>query len=210
MPEFTVKEVRLPELHLPEVKREEIIRALSGIHLPEVDLAKAEPPGRLRGADMNALPWLRRGVSGMDAGKLVAAAVAAARIARPVPKRARWSPFGKSRRGAIGRSRSTIVAVVRPAPRRSRRRIAVVVIALTATAAWLLFRNPAFRARLDRVVADARRRMNDRQSMGTVDVDLETAEPVSGTAAESTPVEPTEIVAVDIAPDPTEAAPESV
>ena len=52
MPEFTVKEVRLPELHLPEVKRDEIVRALSGIRVPEVDRAIAEPRRRLRTLDL--------------------------------------------------------------------------------------------------------------------------------------------------------------
>jgi hypothetical protein len=37
MPEFTVKEVRLPELHLPEIKRDDMVRSLSGVRLPDVD-----------------------------------------------------------------------------------------------------------------------------------------------------------------------------
>jgi hypothetical protein len=49
MPELPVKEVRPSELHLPEIKREEIIRALSDIKMPDVkmpdvDLSRIERP----------------------------------------------------------------------------------------------------------------------------------------------------------------------
>ena len=44
MPELPVKEVRPSELHLPEIKREDIVRALSDIKMPEVDLTKIERP----------------------------------------------------------------------------------------------------------------------------------------------------------------------
>jgi hypothetical protein len=185
MPEFTVKEVRLPELHLPEIKRDEIVRALSGIRVPEVDLAKVEPRRRLRAIDPRALPWRRQALSGVGAGQLVAAAIAAARIARRTPKRARWSPFRGSRWSAVSKSRDNLIAVVRPAPRRSRRRLAVLLLAITATVAWMLLRSPAFRARLDRAAADARRRMAEMRSGPRADVDLETEEPVSVTATEA-------------------------
>jgi hypothetical protein len=42
MPETPVKETRRPDLHLPEIKRDEIIRALSEIRLPDVDLSKID------------------------------------------------------------------------------------------------------------------------------------------------------------------------
>jgi hypothetical protein len=74
--------------------------------------------------------------------------------------------------------------VVRPAPRRSRRRLAAVVIALAVAAAWMLFRNPGFRARLDRAAADARRRIDGMRTQGMVDADRETGEPVSVTSPE--------------------------
>lgn len=183
MPEFTVKEVRLPELHLPEVKRDEIVRALSGIHVPSVDLAKAEPRRRLRGIDLGARSWRRRGMTAADAGRLVAAAVTAARLVPPARSRPRWSPFRRSRWDAVGRSRDNLVAVVRPAPRRSRRRVAVVVIAVTTAAAWMLFRNPGFRARLDRAAAGVRGRIDTMRNPHDLDVDLESGEPVSITAA---------------------------
>ena len=187
MPEFTVKEVRMPELHLPEIKRDEIVRALSGIRVPEVDRVIAEPRRRMRNVDLRALPWRQGRVAGVDAGRLIAAAVAAGRLARPAPRRARWSPFRRSRWDAISRQRDQIVAVVRPAPRRSRRRLAGVVIALVAITGWLLFRNAGFRARLDRTATDARRRIDQMRSGAEADLALETGEPVSVTAAETVP-----------------------
>lgn len=42
MPELPVKETRRPELRLPELKREDIVRALSEMHRPEVDLKRLE------------------------------------------------------------------------------------------------------------------------------------------------------------------------
>ena len=38
MPELPVKEGRLSELHLPEIKRDDIVRSLSEIRMPDVDL----------------------------------------------------------------------------------------------------------------------------------------------------------------------------
>lgn len=186
MPEFTVKEVRLPELHLPEVKRDEIVRALSGIRVPDVDRAMANPRRRMRNIDLRDLR-LRRRLSGIDTGKVVAAAVTAAQIARPRQTRSRWFPFRKSRWAALGRSRDNLVSMVRPAPRRSRRRVAAIVIAVVAAAGWMLFRNPGFRARLDRTVADARRRIDVMRGQAMTDAGRETGEPVSVTATEIAP-----------------------
>ena len=198
MPEFTVKEVRLPELHLPEIKRDEIVRALSGIHVPEVDL-KVERARRPAGFDLAALRSGRRTLSGIDLGKLAAAAIAAARLARPASSRSRWSPFPRSpfrrsRWSAVSRSRDSVVAVIRPAPQRSRRRIIAVVIALTAAAGWMMFRRPAVRSRLDRVVADVRRRLVAMRRRPGEDIDLETGEPVSVTTTKAAPVTGAETV----------------
>src|SRR5204863_3717366 len=49
MPELPVKEVRPSELHLPEIKRDDIVRALSDmkmpdVKLPDVDLTNIERP----------------------------------------------------------------------------------------------------------------------------------------------------------------------
>jgi hypothetical protein len=196
MPDFTVKEVRMPELHLPEIKRDEIVRALSGIHVPDVDLSTLERP-RVRGLRVQAFPWrTARALSQVDAGKLVAA-LAAARLARPSTRRSRWSPFRGPRRSPIVRSRDSLVAVIRPAPRRSRRRIAIVVLGLAAAAVWMLFRNSAFQARLGQVAQRGRQRIDAMRSRPAAHMDLETGEPVS-------------VTAVDIAPMAAEAGTETV
>jgi hypothetical protein len=186
MPEFTVKEVRLPELHLPELRRDEIIRALSGIHVPEVDLAKVEPRRRLRDVNLRALSWGRSAMVGADAGRVLAAVVTAARTARPAQDRRRWSPFRRSRWSAVKRSRDNLVAVVRPAPRRWGRRVAV-FIALAAAVGWMLVRSPAFRSRLDRTATDVRRRIEAMRGQAMTGTELDTGEPVSITTAETTP-----------------------
>src|SRR5260221_4384113 len=148
MPEFTVKEVRLPELQLPEIKRDEIVRALSGIRLPDVDLAKGDQRRRLPGRALGALPWRKRGLSTNDLGTLIAAAVATARLVRPASPR-----FGGRR------SRQNLVAIVRPAPRRSGRRFAFLAGIVGAGIGRGLPSAPAARLRRDRAapsVPDAR------------------------------------------------------
>jgi hypothetical protein len=196
MPEFTVKEVRLPELHLPEIKRDEIVRALSGIHVPDVDLARAERRPSLPGLDLTTVPWRKRGISRADAGKLVAAAVAAARLTRPAP-RSRWS---------LGRARRDLVAVVRPAPRRSRARLMVVAIAIVAVAGWMLFRNPAVRSRLDRAAGNARRRLDAMRAHPSDDIGLESGEPVPVAASDVAPTAGDETVTAQVEVEITEQA----
>ena len=194
MPELTVKEVRLPELHLPEIKRDEIVRALSGIHVPEIDLARVDRASGLGGLDLKALPWRRRGLSGIDAGKLVAAAITAARIARPATARSGWSPFRRSRSSTLRRSRERVVAVIRPAPRRSGRRLAVVLVALAAATAWMVFRNPAIRSRVERAGDGVRARVDELRSRATGDVDRLTDVPVSMTTVGDVPVAGTDSI----------------
>ena len=144
MPEFTVKEVRMPELHLPEVKRDEIVRALSGVRLPEVDLARA------RRATLK-IPTVT--LTSDDIGRLVAAGAAITRFVRPKPRRVRLpgNPFS--------RSRSPVAMIMRPRPRRSRRPMmvgGVVVIALTI---WAILRRPEVRRRLQVASQEARERV---------------------------------------------------
>jgi hypothetical protein len=74
MPELPVKETRMSELHLPEINRSDIMRSLSEIKMPDVDLSKVERP-------KFDLP---------DIGKALAGAAAAAGIGRRA--RPRW-PF---------------------------------------------------------------------------------------------------------------------
>jgi hypothetical protein len=145
MPEFNVKEVRLPELHLPEIKRDEIVRALSGVHLPEVDLARARR-GTFR------VPAVS--LTGADIDRLLAAGAALTRFVQPAPKglRAPWRAFGR-------RSRSPMTMIVRPRTRRSRGPIVLGVLVVIAIGIWAVLRRPTVRQRLDAATQDARERL---------------------------------------------------
>ena len=44
MPEIPVKEVRLPELHLPEISRDEILKTVSEVRRPDFDLSDIQRP----------------------------------------------------------------------------------------------------------------------------------------------------------------------
>jgi hypothetical protein len=135
MPEFNVKEVRLPELHLPEIKRDEIVRALAGVHLPEVDLAKARQIGA-------KVPTVALTTS--DVGRLLAAGAAAARFVRPTPSRRRWL-IGPAERSL----RTRAVEIVKPRPRRSRWPIAIGAILVIAVGTWMLLRRQAAQRSLE-------------------------------------------------------------
>ena len=88
MPELPVKDVRLSELHLPELKRDDIMRALSEIPRPDIDLSKVERPRiDLPDSVSNLGPKVDRWSS--DVGKAVAGAAAAIHIGRRA-KRPRW------------------------------------------------------------------------------------------------------------------------
>lgn len=170
MPEFTVKEVRLPELHLPEIKREEIVRSLSGVRLPEVDLAKA------RQATMK-VPAI--GVSGTDVGKLLAAAAAVARYGRPAPSRA--ARFGQLISRRSRNPLTQFVEPLRPRRRRSRLPMALGAIAILAVAAWAVLRRPAIRRRIDAVARDVRTRIEERRAADRTGA-LEALEPAAPSA----------------------------
>lgn len=144
MPEFTVKEVRLPELHLPEINRDEIVRTLSGVRLPEVDLARARQ-ARIK------VPTVT--LTADDVGRIIGAGAAIARFARPTPKRVRapWNPFSRP-------SRSPVALIVRPRTRRSRRPLVLGAVVLVVVAIWAILRRPANRRRLEEAARQARER----------------------------------------------------
>jgi len=86
MPELPVKEIHRPELHLPEIDRDQIIGALSGLHLPTGRVTPVERP-RFRRFDPRAIDW-----RAIDLGPVAAGAGAVARLgsrARPIV-RTRW------------------------------------------------------------------------------------------------------------------------
>ena len=80
MPELPVKEGRLSELHLPEIKRDDIVRSLSEIRMPDVDLTKLERPKIDLPDSVTKFEW-------PDVGKAVASVAAAANIGRRPSRR---------------------------------------------------------------------------------------------------------------------------
>jgi hypothetical protein len=172
MPEFTVKEVRLPELHLPEIKRDEIVRSLSGVRLPEVDLARA------RRATIK-VPAVS--VSSSDVGRLLAAAAALARFVRPAPSRPPMIaiPFGR-------RSRSSLARIVGPRRRGSRWPLAIGVV-VVILGAWAILRRPEVRRRVQGTARNIRTRFDELRA------GMDAREPVALTESEATtdPIEGT-------------------
>ena len=167
MPEFTVKEVRLPELHLPEIKRDEIVRSLSGVRLPEVDLAKA------RRASIR-IPAVN--VTSSDVGKVLAAGAALARFVRPAP-----APGpGSLDRSAVEPDRRSSGSSSRDAGGRAGR-LAIAAIAVVALAAWALIRRPGVRERVEAVARDTRVRIDELRNGGPTDLELH--EPTALTTA---------------------------
>ncbi|MEX1168764.1 MAG: hypothetical protein WEE50_01340 [Chloroflexota bacterium] len=164
MPEFTLKEVRLPELHLPEIKRDDIVRSLSGARLPEVDLARA----RNAGLKVPAIA-----VTSADLGRLVAAGATIARFVRPASRRGRLFglPLGR-------RSGNPVVRLVQPRTRRSRWPVLLIVAGAVAIGAWALLRQPSIRRRVDEVAREARERL---AAMGARDerLDIDPDKPIA-------------------------------
>lgn len=144
MPEFTVKEVRLPELHLPEIHREEIVRTLSGVRLPEVDLARARR-AKIRVPAVN--------LSANDIGRIIGAGAAITRFVRPGQRRsvARWNPFRRA-------PRSPIAMISRSRNRRSRRPIVLALLVFAVAAIWAILRRPANQRRIEVAAREARER----------------------------------------------------
>jgi hypothetical protein len=170
MPEFTVKEVRLPELHLPEIKRDEIVRSLSGVHLPEVDLARA------RRASIG-IPAVA--VSSSDVGKLLAAAATVARLVRPAPSRT------SRLAGSFGRRwRSPVARIVQPRRRRSRWPLVAGGVLVVVLGAWAILRRPAVRHRVEVAAHDAWARFDELRG-GNDNTAVEVLEPVALVATET-------------------------
>jgi hypothetical protein len=89
MPELPVKESRLPELHLPEIDRDDIARSLSEIKMPDVDLSKLDRPRIELPKAISNFEWPRFDVSAADIRKAVASVAVAAHL-RPRPRQSRW------------------------------------------------------------------------------------------------------------------------
>ena len=89
MPELPVKEVRLSDMHLPEIKRDDIVRSLSEIRLPEVELSRLELPRIDLPEAISRIEWPKVDLSSVDVGKAVAGAAAAVHIGHRRQRR-RW------------------------------------------------------------------------------------------------------------------------
>ena len=77
MPELPVKEGRLPELRLPEISRDEIMRTFSEIKRPDLDLSSVEWPK----VDLSRIEITRE-----DLEKAILGVTAAARLVRPAAR----------------------------------------------------------------------------------------------------------------------------
>jgi hypothetical protein len=108
MPDPTVKEARPAVLRLPRMRRDQIIKALSEVRLPDIDLTKIDLP-RLElpeaaqaqiaksRADLASIDIPKaiaaidvpKAVSNLDLPKAIAAPLVAAGIVKP-PRRRRW------------------------------------------------------------------------------------------------------------------------
>jgi hypothetical protein len=86
VPELPVQEVRVSELHLPEIKRDEIVRSLSEVRLPALDLATIERPRIALPDSIRRFDW-----RSIDLGGALAGAAAIARLGRPLARRSRWT-----------------------------------------------------------------------------------------------------------------------
>jgi hypothetical protein len=82
MPELPVKDLRLSELHLPQIKRNDIVRTLSE-RLPSVDLSSVELP-KLDRQRSSRFDW-----RSIDPAEALAGLGAVTRIARPLTRRPR-------------------------------------------------------------------------------------------------------------------------
>jgi hypothetical protein len=99
MPDPTIKEARPAVLRLPRMRRDQIIKALSEVRLPDIDLTRIDLP-RLElpeaaqaqiaksRADLASID-IPKAVSNLDLPKAIAAPLVAAGIVKP-PRRRRW------------------------------------------------------------------------------------------------------------------------
>jgi len=147
MPELPVKEVRLPELHLPEIDRDQIVSSLAGLRLPAMDITTIERPrfgrqARIGRFGLPAIDW-----RSIDLGPAVVGIAALGRLG--------------SRARPLARTRWVVAA-------------GVVVMAGVATAA--LIATPAVRERASRTVRDVRARMGPAASGDGLEVEADLAD----------------------------------
>jgi len=148
MPELPVREVRLPELHLPEIDREQIVSALSGLRLPAVDLPAIQRQGPERDERSGRFDWRAVDWPAIDLGPALAGAGALVRLgsrARPLV-RSRWAVAGG-------------------------------IVVLTGLAAAAVLSQPVVRERAGRTIGKVRDGVRERLGSGDgLDVDADLAD----------------------------------
>jgi hypothetical protein len=161
MPELPVKEGRLPELRLPEISRDEIIRSFSEIRRPDMDLSHVEWPKvdfshvEWPKVDLPHIEWTRE-----DLDKAILGLAVATRL-------------------------------VRPAVRSRRLPLSLGFLAVAGLATFALLSRPAVRDRLARTAREARRRAQEaRGGPEILEVEADVPFEHEGTTAIAIPIEP--------------------
>jgi len=161
MPELTVKEGRLPELRLPEISRDEIIRSFSEIRRPDMDLSHVEWPK----VDLSQVEWPKVDLSHIewtreDLDKAILGLTAAARL-------------------------------VRPAVRSRRLPLSLGFLAVASLATFAILSRPVVRERLARTAREARRRAQEaRGGPEILEVEADVPFEHDGATAIAIPIEP--------------------
>lgn len=89
MPDLPVKESPMSAIHLPEMNRDDIVRTLTEMRLPETDLSRIQRPKVDLPDAVTKLEWPRIDLGSIDVPKALAGAAAAVNIGRRAG-RPRW------------------------------------------------------------------------------------------------------------------------
>ena len=161
MPELPVMEGRLPELRLPEISRDEIIRSFSEIKRPDMDIPHVEWPK----VDLSHVEWPKVDLSHIE-----------------------WTREDLDK-AILGLAAAT--RLVRPAVRSRRLPLSLGFLAVAGLATFALLSRPAVRDRLARTAREARRRaMEARGGPEILEVEADVPFEHEVTTAIAIPIEP--------------------
>lgn len=188
MPELPVKEGRLPELRLPEISRDEIIRSFSEIRRPDLDLSHVEWPN----LDLSNIEWPKVDLSHIEWPKVDLSHI-------------EWTrdDLDKAILGLTAAAR-----LVRPAARSRRLPLALGFLAVAGLATFAILSRPVVRDRLARTAREARRRAQEaRGGPEILEVEADVPFGADGTTASAIPIEPEAVTdAADVVAEETGAA----
>lgn len=178
MPELPVKGGRLPELRLPEISRDEIIRSFSEIRRPDMDLSHVDWPK----VDLPHVDWPKVDLSHIE-----------------------WTREDLDK-AILGLATAT--RLVRPAVRSRRLPLSLGFLAVAGLATFALLSRPAVRDRLARTAREARRRvMEARGGPEILEVEADVPFEHERTMTVAIPIEPDAFTdAADVVVEETEAA----